>query len=56
MVTVKHYSYHGYHPDFSGGTSGGADWEKMVSSIADGALDMSGSHRRKQSKHSTKLR
>eukprot|EP00116_Pleurobrachia_bachei_P010445 sb/3470707/ len=41
---------------YSGGTSGGSDWEKMVSSIADGALDMSGSHRRKQSKHSTKLR
>ena len=32
------------------------DWEEMVSNIADGALDMSGSRRRRKEKKSTKLR
>ena len=32
------------------------DWEEMVTNIADGALDMSGSRRRRKEKKSTKLR
>ena len=38
------------------GIPGMLDWEEMVSNIADGALDMSGSRRRRKEKKSTKLR
>ncbi|KAL5251464.1 hypothetical protein ACHWQZ_G016983 [Mnemiopsis leidyi] len=40
----------------SSGIPGMLDWEEMVTNIADGALDMSGSRRRRKEKKSTKLR
>lgn len=35
---------------------GMSDWEEMISTIADGALDMSGSQRKRKEKKSTKMR